>query len=137
MKHSYFRCRQSLLWIVLHKTVNKSNFFLCCEARKYLLPFFSLTVRESDDDDVVVLCSSFDMKRNVRMKNDQRNFFTVGLKLLKLFSIALPFYFDINKSIAKISTQHLISPYLIVIGQIFDFRPISSARRAKRSNDKC
>lgn len=41
---THFSCWQSLFWIILHKSINKSNLFLCCKARKNLFPFFSLAI---------------------------------------------------------------------------------------------
>lgn len=42
--NTYLCCWQSLFWIILHESINKSNLFLCREARKNLFPFFSFAI---------------------------------------------------------------------------------------------
>jgi hypothetical protein len=41
---TYFCCCQSLLWIVLHQSINKTNLCSSRETWKNLLPFFSFAV---------------------------------------------------------------------------------------------
>lgn len=124
---THFRCCQTLLRIVLHQTIDESDFVLCGEARENVFPFFAFAVRKSFREKKEIKAMPRRLLSFLKSKEISFNYRSFSASLHKSFVLS---------SDAANEWKLSCLPYFTVVGQILHFRPINRARCAERSNDK-